>query len=500
MCYWFLCVPFTQAFAHPKHSSSDEEEITCLKRGLLVFANVVGYATLLGIVMFFQICLLLALFLSGGHFRFKAGWLLNAFLSATIIITIPTVVSFVLWSKRKQAPTPTEKAVEMESASPIEAASPVQIGELVVVVSENEDAFQESEGSSSFVYQCCVMRLLPFYIIVILLSEITLIFVNPFDSIFPIGIASDEIVVPLEGEFVRSKHCPSCPDHCKDVEQEIRKAREFYKHSLIDFSKVRIGYGGIPRHFNKDGMIGGQAIDRSVYLPVGACPDAWLMVHEFAHVWQMESGWWFQNGVSKLIRYKKEECKIDLYDYGGKQGLENAAKDPQATITSAFWVETQAQIVEDYWYCYWYRSCDSEMQRLLTRFASDILYDDSKLGKRPCEVEDLILTWVSSEDCPSEALSASEDFIEHVSSWNDYSDGQAANKYESHNDGIHSNPLQFPGCSSIYLSMNLREGISSGYCECDDTDDLCSLHFNDADHDESSNCGIYEIYQWSCPI
>jgi len=411
---------------------------------------------------------------------------LNAFLSATIIITIPTLVSFVLWSKRKQASTSTEQAVEIETTP-----SPVQIGELVVAVSENEDALQESEVSSSFVYRCCVLRLLPFYLIVILLTEIALIFVVPFDSIFPIGIASDEIVVPLEGEFVRSKHCPSCPDDCNDIGQEVRKAREFFKHSLIDFSKVRIGYGGIPRHFNKDGDIGGQVIDRSVFLPVGACPDAWLMVHEFVHVWQMQSGWWFENGVSKLIRYKKQENKIDLYDYGGKEGLQNAAKDPQATITSAFWVEEQAQIVEHYWVCLFESWCDPEEHKLLARFAFDVLYDDSKFGKKSCEVEDLILRWVDTEDCPSEVLSTSEDFIENVSRF--------ANNYESHTDGVDRYPFLFPGCSSVYLNMKLKEGISSGYCECDNGDDLCSLPFNDAENRESSNCGIYDIYQWSCP-
>jgi len=480
MCYWFLCVPFTRAFAHPEQPSKREEESTCLERGLRIFGNVVGYVTLLGVVMFLQLCLLLTLFLSGGRFRYKAGWFLNACVSATIIITIPTVVSFVLWLKRKEIPTPTDQVDEMKTSASIESP-PVQIGELVVNVSEKEDAFQESEVSSSFVYQCCVLRLLPFYIIVILLSEITLILVNPFDSIFPIGIASDEIVVPLEGEFVRSKHCPSCPDHCQDIEKNILDAREFFKHSIIDFSKVRIGYGGIPRHFNRDGSSAGQAIDRAIYLPDGDCPDTAYFVFMFAHVWQMESGWWFENGVSKLIRYKKEENKIDLYDYGGVEGLRNAAKDPKATITSAFWVETQAQIVQDYWHCLFSYWCDSEEQKLLARFASDILYDDS--SKKPCEVEDLILTWVASEDCSSKVLSTS--------------DLEIAINHESLADSVHGDQLHFPGCSKVYLNMKLKEKLSSGYCECDKSDDMCIVPFNDAEKPES--CPNDIIYQWSCP-
>merc|ERR550534_1187030 len=49
-----------------------------------------------------QLGLMLVLWLSGGHFRYKSGWFLNAFLSATIIIAIPTAISFGLWLKRKQ--------------------------------------------------------------------------------------------------------------------------------------------------------------------------------------------------------------------------------------------------------------------------------------------------------------------------------------------------------------------------------------------------------------
>jgi len=494
MCYWFLCAPFTRTFANPDtagKSPADAEDSTCLWRGFLISSNVLGYVTLLGIVACLQGCLLITLFLSGGKFRFKAGWFLNAFLSATIIIIIPTIVSFVLWFKRKNRSTTNEQVIEMETTSTIDL-DPMQQGAFAVNISKGKEGIQESEVNPSFACECCAKRLLPFYIIVILLSEIALILLNPFDSIFPIGIASDEIVVPLEGEFIRSEHCPNCPDHCTDIGQEVQEARDFYKHSLVDFSKVRMGYGGIPRHFNCDGTLGGMALDRSVYLPLDGCPDTWLMIHEFAHVWQMESGWWFQNGVSKLLRYKKEQNKIDLYDYGGLEGLRNAAEDPHATITSAFWVEEQAQIVEDYYYCLQSSWCSSERQQLLMRFANDILYDDSKLGQKSCEVEDLILTWVESEDCPSKVLSLSEDLISS-------SYYETANEIESRTDGVLRDRLQFPGCSSIYLDVKLKEGISSGYCECDNSDDLCNLPFNDAENEESSNCGVYDLFQWSCP-
>eukprot|EP00493_Phyllostaurus_siculus_P022887 UN23221 len=269
--------------------------------------------------------------------------------------------------------TPAEQIVEIGTTSTIDLA-PLQLGELTVEIADSNEAIQESESGPSFVCECCAKRLLPFYIIVILLSEIALIFLNPFDSIFPIGIASDEIVVPLEGEFIRSKHCPSCPDHCTNIEQKVREARAFFKHSLVDFSVVRIGYGGIPKHFN-DGTTEGQAIDRSVYLPLDGCPETSLMIHEFAHVWQMQSGWWFQNGVSKLIRYEKEKNEIDLYDYGGLEGLRNAAEDPHETMTSAFWVEQQAMIVEHYYECLqsFGSRCSSERQQLLMRFSNDIL-------------------------------------------------------------------------------------------------------------------------------
>jgi len=517
MCYWFLCVPFTRTFATTEESSTDAEESTCLRRGFLVSLDVVGYLILLATVVCLQGCLLLVLFLSGGHFRYKFGWFVNAFLSATIIIIIPTAISFILWSKRKNVSTPAEQILEMDSMSTIDSAPvetlveqivemgttstidlapEVQLGELNVEIAESTEGIQDSEAGPSFVSECCAKRLLPFYIIVILLSEIALIFLNPFDSIFPIGIASDEIVVPLEGEFIRSKHCPSCPDHCTNIEQKVREARAFYKHSLVDFSVVRIGYGGIPKHFNDDGTLA-MALDRSVYLALDACPETWLMVHELAHVWQMQSGWWFQNGVSKLIRYKKEEKKdqFALYDYGGLEGLRNAAENQHATMTSAFWVEQQAQIVEDYYEClhsFWF--CSSEKQQLLMRFSNDILYDGSKLGKKSCEVEDLMLTWISSEDCPPKVLSLSEDLSEYYAYY-----AESANEIEAITDGVLGDGLQFPGCSSVYLNVKLKEGISSGFCECDTNHDLCNLSFNDAENQESSNCGIYDIYQWSCP-
>jgi len=478
--------------------------------------------------------------LSGGHFRYKAGWFLNAFLSASIIITIPTLVSFALWFKRKQRSTPTKQVVEMATISHIDmfprkasykaskysvaaydgdldycveglsepalaqekdantkVQSEMKIEELVVEVEQNQEGFQESEATPSFVRQCCLMRLLPFYIIVILLSEVALIFVNPFDSIFPIGIASHEIVVPLEGEFVMSKHCPNCPENCEHMGEMVSEAREFYKHSLIDFSIVRIAFGGLPGHFNDAGAM---AFDRAVYLPFDDCPSSSLFVHEFAHIWQMQSGWWFDNGVSKFIRYEKEarECEYCLYDYGGEEGLRKAAEDPKATITSAFWVEQQASIVEDYYICLYEArpGCSSEEQQLLMRFSADILYHNSK---KSCEVEDLILTWVESEDCPSEILSGSEGLSEHITKFYHYY-GESANEIESrYLDGVYGDRLQFSGCSSVYLSMQLKEGISSGYCECDNDDDMCDLPFIDDENQESSNCGIYDIYQWSCP-
>lgn len=135
------------------------------------------------------------------------------------------------------------------------------------------------------------------------------------------------------------------------------------------------------------------------------------------------------------------------------------------------------------------------------RFSNDILYDDSKLGKKSCEVEDLVLTWVASEDCPPKVLSLSEDLSDHISRRNSEYEyyAETANEIEAHSDGVHGDRLQFPGCSSIYLNVQLKEGISSGFCECDDNDDLCNLSFNDAENQESSNCGIYDIYQWSCP-
>jgi len=299
---------------------------------------------------------------------------------------------------------------------------------------------------------------------------------------------------------VRSKHCSNCPKDCLEaIDQVIRDAREFYKYSEIDFSIVRIAYGGLPGHFN---IATAMALDRGVYLSFDLCPYTSLMVHEFAHVWQMQSGWWFENGVSKYLRYSREakECDYCMYDYGGEEGLRKAAEDPKATITSAFFVEEQASIVEDYFTCLyedWNGICSSEKQQLLMRFSNDVLYHNSKLSEKSCEVEDLVFTWVDSEDCPSKIIKSSEDLSEYVN-WR-YEEVSAKDIESQSTDGVYRDRFHFSGCSSVYLDLKLQEGLSSGYCECDDDDDTCTLPVVDPENHESSNCGIYDVYEWSCP-
>jgi len=490
MCYWFLCVPFTRAFSQPEQSSTNAEESTCHWRGFLIFCNIIGYIVLFAIVAALQVLLCVTLFLSGGHFRYTGGWFLLAILSASIIITIPTLVSFGLWLKRKPIITPTEQIIEMGSNWSI--GTPVVKSEVISVdVADNENQnLPRSQSSSSFVRQCCIMRLLPFYIIMILFTEVVLIFINPFDSIFPIGIASYELVVPMEEEFVRSQHCPKCPEDCDDIDERVRIAREFMKHSSVDWSKIRIAFGGLPFHFLQE-ISAGMAIDRGVYLPY-QCPTEELLVHEFVHIWQAQSGWAFENGVSKLIRYMRElsDGMDGLYEYGEADGLRKAAEDPKATITSAFFVEQQAEIVEDYFsgFC-GMRSCTAEETELLRRFSADIVY---YAVKPSCEMEDLIFTWLETEDCPIDVLIRSKYYISSLGE-------EDANQYESVNDDVWTwSEHDISGCSSTHLKTRLKQGISSGYCECDADDDMCNLSFIDPEP-KSSNCGIYEIYQWTCP-
>merc|ERR1719219_1931148 len=93
--------------------------------------------------------------------------------------------------------------------------------------------------------------------------------------------------------------------------------------------------------------------------------------------------------------------------------------------------------------------------------------------RESCEVEDLILTWIDSKDCPSEILENSKAMVEYVSGWQ-----RSAKEIESQNtDGVFGDRNKFSGCSSTYLNLQLQQGINSGYCECDPSDDECSFFY-----------------------
>merc|ERR550525_1893920 len=86
-----------------------------------------------------------------------------------------------------------------------------------------------------------------------------------------------------------------------DAAEEWANALRFYASSAINMGKVKVLVGGIPWILGTKGdfLWGVMVVDQTIYLDAGVCPEAELLVHELVHVWQFQSGWWFQEGPSK---------------------------------------------------------------------------------------------------------------------------------------------------------------------------------------------------------
>lgn len=113
----------------------------------------------------------------------------------------------------------------------------------------------------------------------------------------------------------------------------------FYGPS-IDFSEVKVRSTSV--------AAGGRpwTANNTIRFPKRRCLDAKTLIHELAHVWQ------YQNGNMQLLHGLAEQIGSllgkDPYDYSGAAGVQ-AAVITNAGLTS-FSNESQAQIVEDYWW------------------------------------------------------------------------------------------------------------------------------------------------------
>ncbi|PXA96092.1 vgr related protein [Nostoc sp. 3335mG] len=118
---------------------------------------------------------------------------------------------------------------------------------------------------------------------------------------------------------------------------ELREARWMYGAS-VDFASVRIHRGKYAFWQPNDTAM---APDGHVYFPAplyhadfSASPSLmWLLIHELAHVWQIQRGVW--------LKFRRVFIEGGVYDYG--------AIDPARDLTG-YKVEQQASIIAD-----WYR-------------------------------------------------------------------------------------------------------------------------------------------------
>lgn len=240
-----------------------------------------------------NVLLLLTLFFASGKFHGRWGWLALAILS-----TLISVVFFaLLWS--------------------------FGIGLCMVC--------QKRRGATF-----CTRRyvfVLIFFLSTLILTEGWLNVCIPAEAIFPVGM-SDALA-----ENALGNEC--------DLSRRWLEAQAFFASSGIDFSTVRIVVGGIPKNVRSAPAM---VIDNTIYLD-GDCTKTQLLVHELTHVWQFQTGWWFDDGGRKFWQWMISQMadRMGSYDYGDKAGLQHALQqDPSARITEAFGSEQQATIVEYY--------------------------------------------------------------------------------------------------------------------------------------------------------
>jgi len=187
---------------------------------------------------------------------------------------------------------------------------------------------------------------LPLTIVLLILTEIVFVLQMPRNSIIP--LKSNQNALNPNSEYV--------PDGC-DVQNRFNDAANFFNGS-VNADDVMLVY--VTWTMKKAAAF---EADNTIYLPKKEywCPPVWLLVHEFVHVYQEQTGYFYgPGGPGTAIRLllDGQRCKRCLYDYGGREGLVVMMKMAQSgnetarDVSRAFGSEQQAEIVEHYYYLY----------------------------------------------------------------------------------------------------------------------------------------------------
>lgn len=314
------------------------------ERGLLVlrlFLKTVGVLLLFALWLAVYAVLVITFFIETGWFRGVGGWV-GLSLFVYILLVIPILFTFILWSRYFQTDSSFKNYEEVGS---------------------KEDLPQgESLGGKHKEKMRIVLYVVAGYLFILLLTQVILVFINPVDGIFPLS--------PLNADaFAVSEYRPA---GC-DVAGRYAEAVTFFANSTVKASGIPVVYGGMPAHF---GSASAVVIDSAIYLDFDLCPSVNLLVHEIVHLWQIQTGWWFERGASLYwsVFFERMECADCPYDYGGLQGLQ-AAKSANKRFLD-FGPEQQAQIVQDYYIRVASQATSSTIFPLLKEYAEAVLNDN----------------------------------------------------------------------------------------------------------------------------
>jgi len=124
----------------------------------------------------------------------------------------------------------------------------------------------------------------------------------------------------------------------------IERSLSFFGCS-INPDEVNFFWGGLPDHESTSVAV---TIDSNVFIRRPLCVSESTLVHELAHVWQFQKGYWY-GSVGTLLSWLHQQStnRTKMYDYGGKEGLEQAQAAGKTFLQ--FNLEQQATMVEDYY-------------------------------------------------------------------------------------------------------------------------------------------------------
>jgi len=133
-----------------------------------------------------------------------------------------------------------------------------------------------------------------------------------------------------------------------DIIGRFNETTLLFKNSDVDFTDVRVLYGGSPGYFE---TANAMVLDKTIYLALDYCPSVYTLVHEAVHIWQFQKDdIWFSRAASVFFEWilLQSRCRDCPYDYGGFSGLQNA--NASGHTIKDFGVEMQAMIVENYYF------------------------------------------------------------------------------------------------------------------------------------------------------